>query len=238
MVRLGASFFLSRVTFGRTGRIHPRTGEARRGLKMYDLSERISCSDGSCTGIINERGFCNICGKPLKGMQEIEEQEKIEKDKREEEIVEKKQKQGKDTEIQRKEEKIDIKILLQKEIAKAKEDKRIKDQAEKTSQDQETRLFEPVVLAVSQLKSELSDNKQIGFRISGHHVEIHLGKERKVNVELFRHGAGYKIRAVEEVGDEHPEHQVPNRDHFFETSRETIDFLVKACAEFIVNQNE
>ena len=37
---------------------------------MYDLSERISCSDGTCTGIINERGVCNICGKPLKGCQE------------------------------------------------------------------------------------------------------------------------------------------------------------------------
>ena len=58
---------------------------------MYDLSERISCSDGTCTGIINEKGFCNICGKPLQGWQEREEQKKIEKDKREEEIEEKKQ---------------------------------------------------------------------------------------------------------------------------------------------------
>ena len=204
---------------------------------MYDLSERISCSDGNCTGIINERGFCNICGKPLKGWQEREEQKKIEKDKREEEIEEKKQKEEKNTEIQKKEEKIDIKNLLQKEIAKAKEEKRIKDQVEEKSQDQEARLFGPVVLAVSQLKSELSNNKQIEFRISDHHVEIHLGKERKVKVEVFRHGGGHKIRAVEEVEYEHPEHQVPNRDHFFETSGETINFLVKVCAEFIVNQN-
>ena len=181
---------------------------------MYDFPERISCSDGTCTGIINERGVCNICGKPSKGLKENEEQKKIEKDKREEEIEEEEQKEEKNTEIHRKEEKIDIKILLQKEIAKAKEEKRIKDQVEKKSQDQETMLFGPVVLAVSQLKSELSNNKQIEFRISGNHVEIHLGKERKVSVELFRHGAGHKIRAVEEVGDEHPEHQVPNRDHF------------------------
>jgi hypothetical protein len=205
---------------------------------MHDLSERISCSDGSCTGIINERGFCNICGKPSKGMQEIEEQKKIEKDKREEEIGEKTQKEEKNTEIQKKEGQSDIKKLLQKEIGKAKEEKRIKDQVEKKSQNQETRLFEPVMLAVSQLKSELSNNKQIEFRISNHHVEIYLGKERKVKVELFRHGAGHKFHAVEEVEYEHPEHQVPNRDHFFETSGETINFLVKACAEFIVNQNE
>ena len=205
---------------------------------MYDLSERISCSDGTCTGIINERGFCNICGKPLKGWQEREEQKKIEEDKREEEIEEKKQKEEKNTEIQKKEEKIDIKNLLQKEIAKVKEEKRIKDQAEEKSQDQGVRLFEPVELAVSQLKSELSNNKQIGFRISDHHVEIHLGKERKVKVEVSRHGGGHKFHVVEEVEYEHLEHQVPNRDLIFETSGETIHFLVKLCAEFIVNQKE
>ena len=200
---------------------------------MDDLSERISCSDGTCTGIINERGVCNICGKPLKGWQEREEQKNIEKDKREEEIEE-----GKNTEIQKKEEKIDIKNLLQKEIAKAKEEKRIRERAEEKRQDQGARLFEPVVLAVSQLESELSNNKQIGFRISDHHVEMHLGKERKVKVEVFRHGGGHKFHAVEEVEYEHPEHQVPNRDLIFETSGETITFLVKVCAESIVNQNE
>ena len=205
---------------------------------MDDLSERISCSDGTCTGIINEKGFCNICGKPLKGWQEREEQKKIEKDKREEEIEEKKQEEEKNTEIQKKEEKIDIKNLLQKEIAKAKEEKRIKEQAEGKSQDQGARLFEPVVLAVSQLESELSNNKQIGFRISDHHVEIPLGKERKVKAEVFRHGGRHKFHAVEEVQYEHPEHQVPNRDLNFETSGEAISFLVKVCAEFIVNQNE
>ena len=100
---------------------------------MYDISERISCSDGTCTGIINERGLCNVCGKPLNGWQEREEQKKVEKDKREEEIQEEK-----NTEIQKKEEKIDIKNLLQKEIAKVKEEKRIKEQVEGKSQDQES----------------------------------------------------------------------------------------------------
>ena len=205
---------------------------------MSDLSERISCSDGTCTGIVNERGFCNICGKPLKGGQEGEEQKKKEKDKREEEIEEKQQKEEKDTEIQKKEEKIDIKDLLQKEIAKAKEEKRIKEQIEKNSQDQGAKLFEPVALAVSQLQSELSINKQIEFGISDHYVGIHLGKERKVKVEGFRYGGGHKFHVVEEVETEHPGHQIPNRDHIFETSGETINFLVKICAEFIVSQNE
>jgi hypothetical protein len=215
----------------------PFISEVRRGPKMYDLSERISCSDGTCTGIINERGVCNICGKPLKGWQEREEQKTVEKDEREREIEEKRRKEEKNTEIQKKEEQINIKTLLQKEITKAKEDKRIKDQVEEKSQDQETKLFGPVVSAASQLESELSNSKQFGFRISDHHVEIHLGKERKIKVEVFRHGAGHKIRAVEEVEYEHPEHQVPNKDHFFETSGEAINFLVRVCAEFIVNQN-
>ena len=80
------------------------------------------------------------------------------------------------------------------------------------------------MLAVTQLKSELSNNKQIEFRISDHHVEIHLGKKRKVKVEVFRHGGGHKFHAIEEVEYEHPEHHVPNRDLNFETSGESNKF--------------
>ena len=29
------------------------------------LSERIPCNDGNCVGTINEKGICNICGKPF-----------------------------------------------------------------------------------------------------------------------------------------------------------------------------
>ena len=31
---------------------------------MYYTSQRILCSDGNCVGTINEKGICNICGKP------------------------------------------------------------------------------------------------------------------------------------------------------------------------------
>jgi tetratricopeptide (TPR) repeat protein len=37
---------------------------------MNDFSKRIPCSDESCIGIINEKGICNICGKPLKSVEE------------------------------------------------------------------------------------------------------------------------------------------------------------------------
>ena len=33
-----------------------------------DLSNRLLCSDGSCIGVINEAGSCNICGKPYAEM--------------------------------------------------------------------------------------------------------------------------------------------------------------------------
>ncbi len=33
-----------------------------------DIPERKLCSDGSCVGTINEKGICNVCGKP--GMNE------------------------------------------------------------------------------------------------------------------------------------------------------------------------
>ncbi len=40
-------------------------------LKMPEadaqVSERTLCSDGACIGTINEKGVCNICGKPYTG---------------------------------------------------------------------------------------------------------------------------------------------------------------------------
>jgi hypothetical protein len=47
---------------------------------MDDFSQRILCSDGNCIGIINEQGFCNICGKPLRGKQEKGEEEENDSD--------------------------------------------------------------------------------------------------------------------------------------------------------------
>ncbi|MCX7856831.1 MAG: hypothetical protein N2513_02435 [Deltaproteobacteria bacterium] len=32
----------------------------------FDLTERILCSDDTCIGTINEKGICNVCGKPYK----------------------------------------------------------------------------------------------------------------------------------------------------------------------------
>ena len=29
-----------------------------------DLSARILCSDEACIGVVNEEGFCKVCGKP------------------------------------------------------------------------------------------------------------------------------------------------------------------------------
>jgi len=32
-----------------------------------DFSKRILCSDGTCIGVINEKGICKLCGKPYTG---------------------------------------------------------------------------------------------------------------------------------------------------------------------------
>jgi hypothetical protein len=29
-----------------------------------DLTTRILCSDDACIGVVNEEGFCKVCGKP------------------------------------------------------------------------------------------------------------------------------------------------------------------------------
>lgn len=35
--------------------------------EQSDLSTRVLCPDGTCIGVINASGVCNICGKPLAG---------------------------------------------------------------------------------------------------------------------------------------------------------------------------
>ena len=37
---------------------------AESNEKEMDVSERVLCSDGNCIGVMNERGVCNVCGKP------------------------------------------------------------------------------------------------------------------------------------------------------------------------------
>ena len=32
-----------------------------------DFSNRMLCSDGTCIGVIDEKGFCKVCGKPYTG---------------------------------------------------------------------------------------------------------------------------------------------------------------------------
>jgi hypothetical protein len=29
-----------------------------------DFADRVLCSDGTCIGVINEKGVCKVCGKP------------------------------------------------------------------------------------------------------------------------------------------------------------------------------
>ncbi len=38
----------------------PQTVEGEK----LDFSKRILCSDGTCIGVVNEKGVCKVCGKP------------------------------------------------------------------------------------------------------------------------------------------------------------------------------
>jgi hypothetical protein len=44
------------------------TGIGRKEEEMeedgIDFSDRILCSDGTCIGVIDEKGLCKVCGKP------------------------------------------------------------------------------------------------------------------------------------------------------------------------------
>ena len=44
-----------------------RCGSPVEKEKQVDLFDRVPCPDGNCIGIINEKGACNICGKPCAG---------------------------------------------------------------------------------------------------------------------------------------------------------------------------
>jgi len=35
--------------------------------EIIDFSKRTLCSDGTCIGVIDERGICKVCGKPYTG---------------------------------------------------------------------------------------------------------------------------------------------------------------------------
>jgi DNA-directed RNA polymerase subunit RPC12/RpoP len=38
--------------------------ETKPAEEDLDFSRRTLCSDGTCIGVINEQGFCKVCGKP------------------------------------------------------------------------------------------------------------------------------------------------------------------------------
>ncbi len=38
--------------------------EPAEGVEEGDFDNRVLCSDGTCIGVIDERGVCKVCGKP------------------------------------------------------------------------------------------------------------------------------------------------------------------------------
>ena len=50
---------------GRQVKAEEREKDKEREKGEDDFSKRILCGDGNCIGVINEKGVCNVCGKPL-----------------------------------------------------------------------------------------------------------------------------------------------------------------------------
>ncbi len=57
------SLFCHRCGFALSN--HPPAAPA--GEEPIDFSKRILCSDGTCIGVVDEKGFCKVCGKPYQG---------------------------------------------------------------------------------------------------------------------------------------------------------------------------
>lgn len=37
--------------------------EAAAETEPPDIADRVLCSDGACIGVVDEKGFCKVCGK-------------------------------------------------------------------------------------------------------------------------------------------------------------------------------
>ena len=68
LIKLGRFCYLCGA--GLTEQSEGRGQDAEHGLpgeqegSEVDFSNRILCSDGTCIGVINDRGVCKVCGKP------------------------------------------------------------------------------------------------------------------------------------------------------------------------------
>ena len=131
---------------------------------------------------------------------------------------------------------MDIKNLLNKEIEAAKETKDEKDKTDAVLEQEAAQLFQPIVLAMEQLNSELSQYSEINFSISQHFVTVRLGENTKL--ETHRYGWSHNFSVEEANTYQYPEYEVFEHTHEFSDAPSVIGFIVKKCAEYVANRRK
>ena len=129
---------------------------------------------------------------------------------------------------------MDIKSLLNTEIHSAKQAKEEKEKQDAVLEQEAAKLFQPIVSAMEQLKSELSTYPEITFSISTHFVTLRLGKDTKL--ETGRYGWSHNFRLEETNTYKYPEYEVLEHSHEFDDAGSVVAFIIKTCAEYVARK--
>ena len=129
---------------------------------------------------------------------------------------------------------MDIKGLLNDELqaaARAKEEKETRDAA---LNKEAARQFQPIVAAIEQLKSEVSQYSEIQFHISTHSVTARIGDAIKLDTNLYGWSKGFSVE--ETTTFKYPDYEVIELTHKFDDAPSVVSFIVKKCAEYLAEK--
>ncbi len=129
---------------------------------------------------------------------------------------------------------MDIKGFLNQELEAAKKDKEEKEKEDAALDKEAANLFQPIIAAMEQLKSELSAHSEIQFNISTHSVTARLGDDIKLDTHRYGWSKGFSID--ETTTFKYPEYEVIEQAHKFNDAPSVVSFIVKRCAEYLANK--
>lgn len=126
---------------------------------------------------------------------------------------------------------MDIKRLLDKELQATEQAKKEKEKSDAALEQEAAKLFQPIVSAMEELRSELSSYPEIQFTISKHFVKVRLGEDTRL--ESHRYGWSHNFVVDETNTFKYPEYEVLEQNHKFDDTESVISFIVKKCAEYV-----
>ena len=130
---------------------------------------------------------------------------------------------------------MDIKNLLNKEVENVKWEKAEKEIDEVRKEREAKERFLPVAKAMHQFAEELSGHEDITLYISDHHVDINLGEKTKLKIHRDS-WTGFFYVDVRNNMFEHPEYDVNEGYHHFDTADDAISFLIKETAKYVASK--